>query len=251
MLTIRRIFGFRNGQTYFQHFCFELAVFVTLTNAAVLFREEKMKNILTPKWFIIKLTGILFAVFSAYNGYIFFTGRGLLTREAMLISALVALLFALLALFSWTSEFNKSVRFIFIRKTGFIIVLFTVFALKMRLALRVIGYIDFSRMNTVLYGCSYFMTQIALLLLLIYYAFVVKDLPKHRKSAILLPMSAMLLFLLSLAADMVLFFGLGINLESSPMRTMIFRPVFYLSFTGLSAYFMFTPKIEEVPTILV
>lgn len=210
-----------------------------------------MKNILTPKWFIITLTGILFAVFSAYNVYIFFTGRGTLTREAMLITALVALLFALLALFAWTSEFNKNVRFIFIRKTVFIMVLFTVFALKMRLVLRVIGYIDFSRLNTVLYGCSYFLTQIALLLLLIYYALVVKDLPKHRKSAFVLPLSAMILFLLSLAADIILFFGLGINLEASPMRTMIFRPVFYLSFAGLSAYFMFTPKIEEIPAILV
>ena len=81
-----------------------------------------MKEKLTPRWFIIKLTGILFAIYSAYNIFLIVRDGSAMPPVGIFISALVSLLFALLAAFAWTSEV-KNVRFMMIRKTVMIIVL--------------------------------------------------------------------------------------------------------------------------------
>ena len=69
-----------------------------------------MKEKLTPRWFIIKLTGILFAIYSAYNIFLIVRDGSAMPPVGIFISALVSLLFALLAAFAWTSEV-KNVRF--------------------------------------------------------------------------------------------------------------------------------------------
>lgn len=206
-----------------------------------------MKQKPTLRRLNIKLTGLLFAAYSAYNIFIVArdSGRGL-SSEGKLISVVVALMFAVFAFFVWTAGWNtRDIRFLMIRRTAFIIALLAVFALKLRMAGKVVAYLDFSRLHTVLYVGAYAMTQAALLMLFVYYVFILKSLPFYPMASVLLPVFAMILFLCSLILETVLFFVYGIGLEASMLRTAVMRPVFYLGFVGLSAYFLFPPHLTK------
>ena len=203
-----------------------------------------MKEKLTPRWFIIKLTGILFAIYSAYNIFLIVRDGSAMPPVGIFISALVSLLFALLAAFAWTSEV-KNVRFMMIRKTMMIIVLLTIFALKLRLVNRVMALLDFSKTQNVLYVAAYFLTLAALLILFVYYAFILRNLPLHPKMSVILPVAVIIGFVGCVVCEALLFFGFGFGLEASPLRTLVIRPVFYLGFIGLCVYFLFPPPLME------
>lgn len=203
-----------------------------------------MKEKLTPRWFIIKLTGILFAIYSAYNIFLIVRDGSAMPPVGIFISALVSLLFALLAAFAWTSEV-KNVRFMMIRKTVMIIVLLTIFALKLRLVNRVMALLDFSKTQNVLYIAAYFLTLAALLILFVYYAFILRNLPLHPKMSVILPVAVIIGFVGCVVCEALLFFGFGFGLETSPLRTLVIRPVFYLGFIGLCVYFLFPPPLME------
>lgn len=203
-----------------------------------------MKEKLTPRWFIIKLTGILFAIYSAYNIFLIVRDGSAMPPVGIFISALVSLLFALLAAFAWTSEV-KNVRFMMIRKTVMIIVLLTIFALKLRLVNRVMALLNFSKTQNVLYVAAYFLTLAALLILFVYYAFILRNLPLHPKMSVILPVAVIIGFVGCVVCEALLFFGFGFGLEASPLRTLVIRPVFYLGFIGLCVYFLFPPPLME------
>ncbi len=202
-----------------------------------------MKTRLTFRWFTIKLAGILFALYSAYNVFIIFRDGKYFPVYGIAITALVALLFAVFAVFAWTSEF-KDIRFLNIRKAVFIVALLLVFALKLRMIGQTVAYIDFSRLNTLLYGGAYFMTLAALPVLFFYYAFIVKNLPFYPKASVILPLVALLLFAGSFVLEIILFCKYGVGLEASRLRTIVIRPIFYLGFISLSVYFLLPPKLS-------
>ena len=85
------------------------------------------------------------------------------------------------------------------------------------------------------------MTEIALLFLIVYYVFVAKRIELNANPPIALQIIAVVFFSLSFVFEMILLFTYGIGLEGSALRTIIFRPVFYLGFIGLSVYFMLPP----------
>lgn len=206
------------------------------------FREGFMKQKLTPREFVIKLTGILFAVYSAYNVFIIIRDNSGLTPQAILISAVVALMFGVLAAYALTFGLIVEPLFLQIRRTIFIAALLIVFALKLRMVGAVAAYFDPSKIHTVLYCVAYGMTQTALLVLLVYYIFIRGVLLFFPKARVILPTFAAALFLCSLILEAILCFAYDIRLEASFMRTIVIRPVFYLAFIGLSVYFLFLPK---------
>ncbi len=204
-----------------------------------------MKEKLTPKWFVITLTGVFFAAYAAYNIFIILRDlrRGL-SLTAIFISAVVALLFSLLSGFALTSGV-KNMRFVVIRRMVLIVTLLVIFLLKLRMISAVIAYIDFTKTYTVLYSASYLATQAAMLILFVYYAYIIKSLLQYPKASFILPLSAALLFLCALVIDTILFFGFHVNLEANLIRTVVMRPVFYLGFIGLCVYFLF-PRSHTV-----
>lgn len=205
-----------------------------------------MKEKLTPKTAVTVVTGILFAVYAAYNIFIIFKDRSALSSKAILISALVALIFLIFAGFMLTAGVKtKNIRFVKIRGAVFMIALAAVFLLKLNRIRSMIAYLDFSSLTTVWFDLTYFMTLIAMLLLFIYYTFILKRYPLYPKAAVALPTTAMVLFLLSLVIELVLFIAFGIISEASPLRTAVIRPVFYLGFAGMSAYFLFPPEAVQ------
>ena len=209
--------------------------------------KEKEKTKLTLRLFIVRLTGILFALYSAYSLFVFFRDIRREPLQTTIIYAVVTLAFASLAFFAWTSEVNNY-KFIRARRILFIVTLSVVTFLKLRLAARVIAALDFSEPLTflfVLYGAAFFMTLMALLILLVYYTFIRKAMPLYPKARVILPLAAMILFVLSLAAEVLLYVFFHFGLEGNLLRTVTSRPVFYLSFIGLSAYFLYPPRIEE------
>ena len=211
-----------------------------------------MEKKLTLKRLIIPATGLLFAAYSAYNVFIVIRDGGALSSEGILISIIVALLFAVLAAYVWTAKVKRKKGFFrMVRRTALIIALIAIFALKLRMVVRVVEYVDFSELQTVfvygepftfsmlqtlLYGAAYFMTLAAMLILIIYFIVIRKRPLMFPKASVALPVTAMVLFLVSLIMDMVLFLAYGVNLEASPLRTAVMRPVFYLGFIGLCAY---------------
>ena len=206
-----------------------------------------MKQKITLRQLNVMLTGLLFAAYSAYNVFVAIRdGMRGLSSEGIIISLVVALMFAVLAGFVWTSELKTDdIRILIVRRTAFIIALFTIFSLKLRMVGRVIAYLDFSQANTVLYGGAYIMTQAALLLLLIYYVFILKRLPLYPRASVIIPIIAIILFLCSLILEAILFFLYGIGLEANMLRSAVMRPVFYLGFICLSRYFLFPPQLEK------
>lgn len=204
-----------------------------------------MKQKLTPRWIIIKLTGILFAAYAAFIIFLIVRDRSMLLGKEIAIYAVVALLFALLAGFAWTSEF-KNKRFLIVRRIVFIIDLLAIFLLKLRLVRKVVICIDFSYFPSVLYVGSYFLTLGGLLVLIVYFAFILKDLPKHIIASVVLPILAIVLFLGGFVMEMILFYKYNICLEGNALRTLTSRPAFYLSFIGLSVYFLFPPQMPDL-----
>lgn len=203
-----------------------------------------MEKRLTPRWFILNITGLLFAVYSAYNVFLIYKDGDSMKEEGLFISAVVAALFAVLALFSWTSGIWNISFFVF-RKNALTVALLLLFVLKLRMMPKVIPNINFSKISTILYGGAYFMTLAGFLILFVYYALIIKILPLYPKASVILPVLTIILFLGSLVMELVLFFKYGVGLEASKLRIAVIRPVFYLSFIGLSAYFLFPMELME------
>lgn len=200
-----------------------------------------MKQKLTLRWWIIKLSGILFAAYSAYNVFILLRDgirRHSLSSEGLLISAIVALLFAVLAVFAWTSEIKKKRRFRLFRRVAFTIALLAIFGLKLRMIEPVINCLELLIPQTIMYVCSYFLTLLALFLLFVYYTIIIRRPLLFLKASTFLPVLIIVLFLISLILEMIIFLGYGINIEASALRTAVIRPVFYLGFIGLTAYYL-------------
>ncbi len=208
--------------------------------------EQEQKT--NPKQKIIKRTGILFALYAAYNIFVLIRDNAVIGIEGRLISALVAMLFGVLTAFAWTADVQNIV-IIMVRKAAFITAMITIVALKLRMAGKVIMYLDFKRLNTILYGASYFLFILALIILVVYYAFILKNLPLYPIASLLLPGLAMVFFIVCFVLDAVFFFVFNIPLEANWLRTVVMRPIFYLSFISLSVYFLFPPMVvseEEV-----
>ena len=204
-----------------------------------------MKQKLTLRGFIIMLTGVLFAAYAAYYAFVIIRDiQRSLAPEKIAIYAILVLLFGLLAGFAWTSEV-KSFRFLEARKTVMIIVLLAVIALKLRLIGKIIAALEDSSPQSLLYCGSYFSTLAALLLLFVFYAFILRRLEFHPRAAVILPSATLILFIAGLVFEAILFFGFGIGLEANSLRTMVSRSIFYLSFIGLSAYFLLPPPIPK------
>lgn len=199
----------------------------------------------------VALTALLFAVYSAYNVFVAVrdSRRGL-PPYAIVICVIVALIYAVFTAFMVfalaVGVQTRNIRLLIWRRTAFIISLIAVFVLKLRMAGQVIAYLDITKLHTILYTCAYLTTQIGLVLLLIYYIFILKDLPLFPRASVALPLAAASLFLFSLALEAVLFFVFRIGLEDSPLRTILMRPVFYLGLIGLSLYFRFPPQIPDI-----
>lgn len=204
-----------------------------------------MKQNLMLRRLIIILTGSLLFVYAAYNVYIIFMDSATLPAEGILISSFVALLFVVLSAFVWTAAWKtkaKDIRFLMTRRLSFIIALLVMIALKIRLAGRYVDYLNFSNMISIAYCGAYFLTLTALMILFVYYAFIRKFLPFYPRASIVLPLSAIGLFLCSLIFEAILFFVYGIGLESNSLRTLLIRPIFYLGLIGLCAYFLLPPQ---------
>lgn len=200
---------------------------------------------LTPRWLIIKLTGIFFAAYAAYNIFIIVRDHSGMTAQAIFISCVVALMFSLLSAYALTfGVMMKKPWFLMVRRMTFIITLLTVFLLKLRMIGRVITYLDTSKAHTVLYCAAYAATQAALLILLIYYIIIRKRFLFFPKACVILPVSAAILFLCGFTLEVILFFAYDIYLEASFLRTIVIRPVFYLGFIGLSVYYLFLPNLD-------
>ena len=196
---------------------------------------------------IAMATGALFAVYSAYNIFIILRDGKAMNTESPVISAVVALLFGMIAVFVWTTGLmNQWLRIL--RRIGLIVAISVIFALKLRMVGSVIEYLDFSKMHTILYAASYFIMQTALLILALYYIDIRKRFMLFPRATVIVPVTAMLLFLCSLIVESILLFVYGIGLEANLLRTIVFRPVFYLGFIGLTAYFMYMPTVEDKPT---
>ena len=201
-----------------------------------------MKRFLTLRGVIIFLTGILFAVYSVYNIYIIINDSDEIGTGGTLISAAVALIYAIFAFFAFSAGATvNDIRFYIGRRILFILALVAAFGIKLRLIRSIITAITFSDMSTVLYGASFILTQFGMLFLIIYYVFIARTMEKNAVPPVTLQILALVFFALSLICEMVLLFVYGIGLEGNPLQTMIFRPVFYLGFIGLSVYFMLPP----------
>ena len=192
---------------------------------------------------LVILTGLLFTVYSAYNVFVIIKDYKELAMEDMLVLSFVVLLFGVFAFFAFTAEV-KSFRFLVMRRLAFISAFMAMFLLKLRMLDKVVAYFDITKPDSVMYYCAYIATQVALLILAIYYAFIRQNLPHHRKASVILPLMAMLLFVLSLVMEGMLYFMYNIGLEATELRTLVIRPVFYMAFILLSAYFLFPPELD-------
>ncbi len=200
----------------------------------------------SPKNLIMFFAGLMFLVYAAYNVFIIIRDRNGLPPLGLIISAAVALMFALLAFYSLSSLINSDdLRFLMVRSTIFIVSLFVIFVLKLRMVTQVLDYIEVSHLETILYGASYFCTLAAMVVLFFYYTFFLRRLPLFPRAVVILPFSALILFAVSLILEVILFVVYGIYLEGNILRSVVIRPVFYLGFIGLSAHFMFPPEIDE------
>ena len=208
--------------------------------------DKKEKQRLTPRGFVSRLSGFLFAVYAAYNIFIIVrdADRGL-PSEGILISAAVALIFAALAVFMWTPYVKlKDMRFRMVRRAAFIVGVLMLFALKLRMIGQYVALMDFSQPFNLFYSVPYFATLLAFLLLLIFFVFILKRLPLYPRARVALPVCAMILFLIALISEALLFFLYNICMEANVLRTVVIRPVFYLGFISLSVYFLFDPEVK-------
>ena len=198
---------------------------------------------LTLRGVIIKLTGLLFAAYAAYNVFIIFRDLESLSVEGIIISAAVALMFVLLTVYAWTSRVKvKDVLFRMIRRWMLILVLVTILGLKLRIVGDVIAYVDGEQPYTVLNAAAYFLTLAGLLVILAYYVFFRMLRPIFPIISIVLPLTAVLFLLGGLVTEMVMYFAYDVGLEANVLRTLVMRPVFYLCFIGLAVYYAIPPK---------
>ena len=206
-----------------------------------------MKLWLSPRWLIIKLSGLLFAAYSAYNIYVIVRGGSELSLMGIVISAIVAFAFALLFFFAWTAgaATQKKPRFLIFRRNSFIFALLVILLLKIRIIKEVLIFLDYSVFYTILYFIAYASTVAALTILIAYFTFVVKDLPAYPRASFALPLCALILFTVGLAVEAVLYFVFNIGLEMTVLRTLVSRPLFYLGFITLCVHFMIQPKIPD------
>lgn len=203
-----------------------------------------MKRII--RGLLIKLAAIFFIVYSAYNVFVVIKGITWLPLAGIIISLIVALMFAVLAVFALTAGIKtENIGFLMARRLSFIIALFVLFALKIRMAGSVFAYVDFSKPYTLMYAGSYIMLLAAMAVLLFYYAFIVRRLPFFPRASVILPLIVLILFVCSFTLEILLFSLFGVYTEASPLRTAVSRPLFYLGFICLSAYFLFPPDLEE------
>lgn len=200
----------------------------------------------TVRKLLIKLTAILFVIYSAYNVFIVIKDFAGLPVPAIVISLLVAAMFAVLAFFALTAGIkSQNLGFLITRRMSFIIALFVIIALKIRMARSVFAYVNPSRPYTIMYAASYILTIAALVVMLFYYAFIVRRLPLFPRASVIFPLIALILFACSFILEIILFVFFGVFTEASPLRTVVSRPFFYLGFISLSAYFLFPPDLEE------
>ena len=200
-----------------------------------------MKQKLSVREAVLMISGFFFAGYSAYNVFLIFRDMDNMSTGNIFITAAVAFLFGVLALFTWS--FGLSLMLLRdIRKGAFIIAMALLFAMKLRMAGTVVDYLDFTQLHTILYAAAYWLTQVGLLLLIVHYIFIRKDRIFFPRASKILPAVAAAMFLCSLALEAVLFFVYGIGLEASPRRTMVIRPVFYLGFICLSLYYLIPPQ---------
>lgn len=192
------------------------------------------------------LSGLLFAAYAAYNAFVLLRDYDSLPSEGLLISAVVALLFAVLAVFAWTAEVENLLLQV-IRRWACVIAMLAVIALKLRMAEKMLAYLDLSKTHTILYGCSYAAALLALVILFVYYAFIRTNLTFFKKSSVLLPLAAIVLLLGSLVLEVILFFGFRVMVEANVLRTLVIRPVFYLGFIGMAVFFLFPPREAAPP----
>lgn len=199
-------------------------------------------QMLTPRSLLIKLTGLFFAAYAAYNVFVIIRDGSVMTSTAIFISVIVALMFSLLSAYALTSGLwttKKMIPILIIRRVTFIIALLTIFALKLRMVGKVHDYLDETQLNTILYCVSYYLTLAGMLSLIIYYIFIRKVSLFYPKTSIFLPLMSAILFLCSLILEAILFFAYDILFEANLLRTVVIHPVFYLGFIGLSVCNLF------------
>jgi len=206
-----------------------------------------MKEKISLRWFFIKLAGVFFAVYSVYCVFIIFNGISKdLTTEGVVTNVLYAVFYAVFSFFAFTSEV-KDIRFLTVRRIIFIAALLAELLLRLRSFRFVIYIINFSNPLTVLLGATYIMPIVGMLIILANFAFLSKNLLQHPKSSVLLPLSAMLLFLCSVVLEMIQLFKYSSGSNGITLRSIIITPVFYLGWICLSVYFMYPPKSIEDP----
>ena len=160
------------------------------------------------------------------------------------ICALVVLLFAVLAGFAFTSE-AKNMKFLTIRRVVMLVDLVTVFVIKLFVAGRVFATLDITKLETIFYVESYLLTQLALLIILLYYALIRKSLPVFPKTSVILLITSAAFLLISLVFEALLFFIYNVGLEGNAIRTLVSRPIFYFGFIGLSLSFLYPPQVKD------
>lgn len=196
---------------------------------------------------LILLTALLFTGYAAYNGFVIIRdSRNGMSFEGKLISGAVAFAFALLAAYAFTVGLNvHSLSLAVVRSTAFILSMLGLFALKVRMIDDVIKVFDVTEAYSVLYTAAYFATLIAMLLLLVYYAFIIRRLPRFPRASVIFPLVSLILFTCGFICEIVLFGVYGVGLEANTIRTVLSRPTFYLGFMGLSAYFLIPPELPK------
>lgn len=206
-----------------------------------------MKQKLMLKRLIIYVTAFFFTAYAAYNIFVLIRDRAALPFEGKFISITIAAIFVVLAVFMLTTDV-KNLPFRTARKIVFILTMLLLVFFKLRMSTQVIDFLETSpTLLTVVYGGAYFMTVAALMLLILYYVFFRNHILFHFKNSVVPPTVAMILFLGSLTLEMILLIFYGIGLEASFLRTIVIRPVFYLGFVGLCAYFLLFPQIKMQP----
>ena len=193
---------------------------------------------------LIKLTGLLFAAYSAFYVFVVIRDTKIYNTYEKVICALVVLLFAVLAGFAFTSE-AKNMKFLTIRRVVMLVDLVTVFVIKLFVAGRVFATLDITKLETIFYVGAYLFTQLALLIILLYYALIRKSLPVFPKASVILLITSAAFLLISLVFEALLFFIYNVGLEGNAIRTLVSRPILYFGFIGLSLSFLYPPQVKD------
>ena len=222
------------------------AAFVHLQMLPYIFGESKMTispkrrlKIKLKKLFIL-LSGALFAVYSLYNVFLIARDGKAMGWDDIAITAVVALLFAVFGFFAWTAEI-RDIWFHKKRRVVFIVAFIAVLLLKLRMFVKVVDFLDVAYPYTIIYGCSYCATLAGMLVLFVYYAFIRKRVPPYPRAPKVLTVCSMAFFAAALVLDGILYFVFDVIVEANVVRTLVMRPIFYLGFICVGAYFLFPP----------